>query len=424
MKQQNTAIMSTSASTREPFKAFHIKFEDLAYWFWFFIAIESCLTFLFFKGNPVLGTFVGYLPPTLFTLLLLSNLLISKGIKSPDVLQPMAAKFLLALILWAGTTLLWTKASSIVSAGGYWGTMAIKVFVVLLLLCLGNVERVALKSLQGFVWGGLAFALVALILNPVTVDGRLGDEEFFHPNNIGNNMAITGLCAIYLAFKPEGRILERRCYITILIVLLFTLLKSLSKTSIICFLLASLVYVICSKISVQKKINLLLLTGAAIAISSTALSKYLDRYLNDQQGGEALTTASGRTEIWQMTWDMIQENPIWGYGFQSYRDIVDQVIQLRLVHPHNELLNIWVNLGFVGLFLGVMTYICYYLLLRRAFKAGLPQAALGLALLIYSLIRGLTEASIPDPIVYPTALMMLTIGWLSQVNQLSFQTRK
>ena len=114
MKQQNTAIMSTSASTREPFKAFHIKFEDLAYWFWFFIAIESCLTFLFFKGNPVLGTFVGYLPPTLFTLLLLSNLLISKGIKSPDVLQPMAAKFLLALILWAGTTLLWTKASSIV----------------------------------------------------------------------------------------------------------------------------------------------------------------------------------------------------------------------------------------------------------------------------------------------------------------------
>ena len=125
-----------------------------------------------------------------------------------------------------------------------------------------------------------------------------------------------------------------------------------------------------------------------------------------------------------MTWDMIQENPIWGYGFQSYRDIVDQVIQLRLVHPHNELLNIWVNLGFVGLFLGVMTYICYYLLLRRAFKAGLPQAALGLALLIYSLIRGLTEASIPDPIVYPTALMMLTIGWLSQVNQLSFQTRK
>lgn len=424
MKRHNTIITSTIASTREPFRAFHIKFEDLAYWFWFFIGIESCFTFLFFKGNPVLGTFAGYLPPTLFTLLLLSNLLISKGIKSLDVLQPMAAKFLLALILWAGTTLLWTKASSIVSAGGYWGTMAIKVFVVLLLLCLGNVERVALKSLQGLVWGGLAFALVALILNPVTVDGRLGDEEFFHPNNIGNNLGIISLCAIYLAFKPGQQVLERRCYIGILTILLFTLLKSLSKTSIICFLLAALVYIICSKISVQKKINLLLLTGSAIAISSTALSKYLDRYLNDQQGGEALTTASGRTEIWQMTWDMIQENPIWGYGFQSYRDIVDQVIQLRLVHPHNELLNIWVNLGFVGLFLGLMTYICYYLLLRRAFKAGLPQAALGLALLIYSLIRGLTEANTPDPIVYPTALMMLMIGWLSQVNQLSFQTRK
>jgi O-antigen ligase len=233
-------------------------------------------------------------------------------------------------------------------------------------------------------------------------------------------MAIISLCAIYLALQSWGRMAERRSYIMILVVLLFTLLKSLSKTSIFCFLLATLVYVVRSQISVQRKITLLSLTSGVVAVSSAALSKYLDAYINEYQGGEALTTASGRTVIWKMTWERIQENPIWGYGFQSYLNVVDQIIpNFRLVHPHNEFLNIWFNLGVVGLILGILTYATYYWLLQRAGKAHLPQEALGLALLTYSLVRGATEASIPEPIVYPTSLMMLMIGWLSQVNQLS-----
>lgn len=402
-----------------PVQGRYIKVESVAFLFWFFIGLDPCLTFLFFRSNPALGTLVGCLPPTGFAFFLLSSLLTGNRLKRTEILKPMVAKLLLAFVIWAGVTLFWTGASSPFSAFGYWATVAIKLFVVLLLLFLGNTERVAIKSLQGFAWGGLVFALVPLLLNAKTVDGRLGDELFLHPNTIGNQMAIITLCCVYLALQAWGRMAEQRLYILISLVLLFTLLRSLSKTSIICLLLALLIYLVRSKISLQKKINLLSLAGGVIAICSVALTEYLDRYLNEQQGGEALTTATGRTPIWQMTWEMIQENPIWGYGYQSFRDLADQIIALRLVHPHNEWLNIWFNLGGVGLILGVLTYITYYWHLRQAAKVGLPQEALGLALLTYSLIRGATEANIPDLIAYPTPLMMLMIGWLTQRKQFS-----
>jgi len=417
MKPQPT--VNTVTANRLPCKGTYIKFESVAFWFWFFIGVEPCLTFLFFRSKPVLGTLVGYLPPPGFAFFLLSSVLIGSRLQHPEILRQMATKLLLAFVLWAGITLFWTGASSRFSACGYWAIVAIKVFVVLLLLCLGNIERVALKSLQGYAWGGLVLALVPFLLHARTLEGRLGNEEFLHPNTIGNQMALISLCTIYLAMQPWGRIAERRIYILISAVLLFALLSSLSKTSIISLLLAVIIYLVRSKISVQKKINLVLLAGGVIAISSAALSRYLDQYLNEQQGGEALETASGRTQVWEMAWEMIQENPILGYGYQSFRDVAEQIIALRLVHPHNEWLNIWFNLGGVGLVLGVLTYINFYLHLRGAAKARLPQEALGLALLVYSVVRGLTEATVPDLIVYPTPLIMLMIGWLTQKKQTS-----
>ena len=415
MKRQPRVTKDTDKKL--PPQGWNIKVESLAFWFWFFAGIEGCLTFVFFRSNPVLGTLVGYLPPAGYGFFLLSSLLIGCRLRQSALLKPMAAKLLLALALWSGMTLFWTGANPLFSALGYWASLALKILIVLLLLSLGNIERVAIKSLQGYAWGSLFYALVPFIFNARTIDNRLGNEDFFHPNSIGNQMAIVCLCSIYLALQSWGRMSERRPYILILLFLLFTLLRSLSKTSILAFLIAALVYVIRSRISIKRKITLVSLAGVVIAISSTALGAYLDKYLNEQQGGAALETASGRTQIWEVAWQMIQKNPIWGYGYLSYRDLAPQIIDARLVHPHNELLNIWFNLGGVGLILVALTYIAYAWHLRCAAQARLPQEALGLALLIYFLIRGLTEASVQDFSVYPSPLMMLMIGWMSQTKQ-------
>lgn len=402
----------SNSLVKNPLRILQLKIEDIAFWFWFYLGIEGIQTFLLFQSNPVLGTLVGYMPTLGFTLFLLSSLMISKRIKGSKVLQTPTAKILIALLIWIAITLSWTYSSSLFSAFGYWAATAMKVLVVILLLFLGNKEKVALKSLQGFVWGGLAFAIIVLLANPVTVDGRLGHEEFLHPNTIGNSMAIASICSLYLTTEGNKLTIKSRTYIFIIIILLFTLLKTLSKTAIICFLLSTLVYFVFSKIPLRKKITLLGLIGGLVAISSAALSRYFIYYLTEQQGGDAVYTASGRTRIWRITLDLIQENPILGYGFQSYQDVVEQVIDLRLVHAHNEILNVWLTLGLIGLLLSIATYVSYFLLLRRASKKGLSQASLGMALLVYSLIRGATEANVTDPIIFPMTLMMLTSEWL------------
>jgi O-antigen ligase len=377
----------SALSSRKPLPQFQLKVEDIAFWFWFCISVEACHTFLFFRSNPVLGTLFGYLPNLGFVSLLSLSLLAGKRLKRHQVLRSTTAKLQIMLLLWMGTTLLWTYARPFYSAFGYWAAIALKVIGTLLLMWFGDGNKIALKSLQGSVWGGFAFALVALITNPVTADGRLGNEEFFHPNTIGNNMAICSLFAIYLAFQTQLNAKERRNLIFMLLVLLFTLLRSLSKTSIACFFLALLVYSLTTKMSARKKRILLYTTGGVLAVSAIPLFSYLNTYINEQQGGEALTTATGRTEIWQLTWEMIQENPLIGYGFQSFRDAIDQIIALRLVHAHNEFSNIWFNLGLIGLVLSIMVYISYYFLVRQAMRLQLPQAGLGMALLIRPLAK-------------------------------------
>lgn len=412
-------LVATSTAKELHLKGAYIKFESIAFWFWFFIGIEGCLTFIFFQGNPVLGTLITYIPPAALAFFLLTTLLIGGQLRHTEILKPLSAKMLVALSLWAGITIFWTGANPVYSALGYWAILVIKIFIVLLLFLLGDVEKVAIKSLQGLAWGSVVLGLIPFILQARTLDGRLGNEEFFHPNSIGNQMALTCLCTIYLALQSWGQVSERRPYIVMLLFLLFTLLRSLSKTSILSFLIAASVYVLRSQISVKKKINLVLISGGIIAVSFTRLSRYLDTYLNEQQGGEALATGTGRTQVWEMTWRMIQENPIWGYGYQSYRDVADQIIGLRLVHPHNEVLNIWFNLGGVGLLLALLTYIAYSWQVYCAGKARLPQEAFALSLLIYYIIRGVTEATVPDFLVYPSSMMMLMISWMSQSYQVS-----
>jgi exopolysaccharide production protein ExoQ len=402
----------SNVMTKKTLENSQLKIEDIAFWFWFYLGLEGIQTFLLFQGNPILGTVVGYLPTLGFTLFLLSSFLISKRISGSKVLQTTTTKLLIALLMWIATTLLWTYSSSVFSAFGYWAATTMKVLVVILLLFLGNTEKVALKSLEGLVMGGVAFAIITLLANPMTEDGRLGHEEFLHPNTIGNNMAMASICSLYLGLDANRLTSRPRTYIFVIVILLLTLLRSLSKTAIFCFLIATLVYLGFSKISQRKKVIIFSIIGGLIAISSVALSRYFLFYLTEQQDGNALTTASGRTNIWRATLSLIREKPLLGYGFQSYKDAVDQIIALRLVHAHNEILNIWFTLGLVGLILCTVIYFSYLFLLRRGIKQSLPQANLGTALLIYSIVRGMTEASVTDPMIFPMTLMTLTSEWI------------
>lgn len=392
--------------------AFRLKVETLATWFWFLAATKAFLIYLFFQNAPLLGTAVGGIMSLGFGILLVVACIGCRLTLYPAH-RPLPLKLIVVFLGWMAVTILWTHADSRVTSLGYWLLSISDLVIMGMLLQFGNIERVALASLRGIAWGGVAFAFVALLMSAGTGDNRLGNEDFLHPNTIGNQMAIASLCAIFLALESRARRQARIVWIVLSVVFTLTLLNSLSKTSIAGFALAASVYLLRSNMSLRKKGTLLTLILGAFGLCFGVLSKYMSQYLFETQGGEALSTFSGRTFIWANTWEMIHANPLLGYGFLSFRDFGPQFIDgLRLVHAHNEILTLWFCYGAIGVLLAGAVYLSFYWYVRREGRRK-PQGALALALLVYSLVRSLTEATTLG-LVFPLPLMMLLIVWLSE----------
>lgn len=393
-------------------KRLFISLSTIAFCIWFYIGIAPALTYLFFRSNPPVAGQITAVFLGIVALLLAIGGVFGDRREFAKIIGILPVGTIILYTAWTGATVLWTGAPKEIALV-YWLILVLKLYVVVRVLACKSREEISWSSLKGFAWSGLIFALVPLIAGETDDEGRLGNEEFLHPNTIGNQLALTSLSSICLALQAPGKPQQRLVYIFMLTVQLFTLFRSLSKTSIFCFLLSATVYIIRSKISVKKKLLITVVAAGVIAVSYPLVATYLDSYLNNQQGGEALETATGRSAIWEMTWDYITQNPILGYGFQSYRYTAPQIIGVRLVHAHNDALNIWYTVGGIGLALAVLTYLGYIFCWIRAAYRGSPQDALGLALLLYGLVRGLTEASVDELTTYATPLMLLVAQWMA-----------
>lgn len=75
-------------------------------------------------------------------------------------------------------------------------------------------------------------------------------------------------------------------------------------------------------------------------------------------------TLSGRTEIWKHVWHYILEKPLFGWGYAGFwRGIqgesfnVTAAVHFVVLHAHNGFLEIWLELGIVGLALFTLSYL-------------------------------------------------------------------
>ncbi len=83
-------------------------------------------------------------------------------------------------------------------------------------------------------------------------------------------------------------------------------------------------------------------------------------------------TLTGRTAIWQQVWVSILKHPLLGYGFSAFwqgmkGESYNVILALRFVlfHAHNGFLEIWLELGAVGLLFFGLGYV-------RAWRKLLP----------------------------------------------------
>ncbi|HEX4426918.1 MAG TPA: O-antigen ligase family protein [Terriglobales bacterium] len=380
----------------------------LAFWFWALTIFRFAFALLFFRDNPVAATGVGSALSVGFAYYLLLWFLRTE-VKPAKFTWPPIGKWIVLYVVWCAISLYWSHSGSFVSAVGYWATMAVDLVVVAAMLKWGDTDAIVLASLKGIVAGCGLIALVALIFTSTGADGRLGNVEFLHPTNIGNFASIGALCCIYFwqrSVAQQGR--ERWYWAGGAIFISWVLILSLSKTSMIAFVFAFGFLVLYSvEISLKTKLMVLLLATILFAVMYGTLAAYITEYQDDSH---EVTTLTGRTVLWAETWEMIQDHPIAGYGFLSFRDFGPQDWDERATMAHDEWLNQWFQLGGVGLLLTLGIYGSYFRYLWRSPRSLARQ--LGLTLLIYMLIDGITMAE-PVGLMFPLPMMLLLTVWMN-----------
>jgi hypothetical protein len=369
----------------------------------FNFAFQTVLTILFFKTEPQQAT----LATLALNLLCLCLALFSTFGEAPSL---PASCLRTPVIWWTGAFLglallsVFWSAAALLSAAGYWVIWASGVGAVWLLLRRPEPIQQANSLMMGVVWGASIVALVAWIIPP-TADLRLGDEDLLHPNVIGRLFAIATLLAIYLAH-------HNRIWRWPVLWLSVTLLRSLSKTSILAFVAAVLFYLIYdSTLTRAAKIRIGLIASTVLL----ALGGVLETYLESYAESSSVETLTGRTLIWAASADFILDKPWLGYGLYSYRTVVPRFGRFEAWEAHNELLQQIFSFGLPGLVVVIALYWTFFRQIRRSPRS--PVKTLAATLLVFTLVRGLTDAEIYDLSCPLWLIAMLSILLCSTCNQ-------
>jgi exopolysaccharide production protein ExoQ len=347
----------------------------------FFFVFRVCLTLLFFQSNPVLG---GVAIILVDFALLYGAVLYSTDVRAhgqSQLLQIPPIRWLFAYLALSAMSVLWTGAQSPTAALAYWAGMTADVFIVALLLRSGDVERNAEGLLKGVVLGAVSISIIAWC-SPVTADLRLGNDLFLHPNMLGMEIGVATLIAQYLA--PRGVLWK-----WLSIALAITLLRILSKTAIIAFVVAECWYLMQNN-QMTRKAKARLAGAVLLIVASlwSPLNSYIAAY-NNTGSGNQVETLTGRTLVWTVAFTMSLEKPWLGHGFYSFRTLIPAFGTFQPVHAHNELLQQFFEYGLAGV---VIVAGLYWSFFRHTLRAPASELrTLALTVLLFALVRGLAD---------------------------------
>ena len=337
--------------------------------------------------NPQTGVELGLALNFLILLVVAFHSLGNVRFPASQMAQLWPVRWALLFLCFSCSSLFWTGAASLSAAVAYWCAMAADVAIVVLLLRAGRLTDVANSLMKGYVWGTSAVAIIAWLL-PAQSDLRLGDEELLGPNAIGYLCAFAIFFVQYLVRERDGK------WGAIALLLGVTLLRSLSKTTIVAFLVAE-TYLLFRDKFMSRRTKVLVGLGAAtvIALFWGLLSSYYEIYTNAGNQAETLT---GRLGLWTYFLAEAVEQPWVGHGFHSIWNVVPPFgsDQFEARHAHNELLQQFYAYGVVGvcMFLGIYGSLCLQL---RRIATG-PKKTFFFALLLFVLVRGLADTDAFD----------------------------
>ena len=173
-----------------------------------------------------------------------------------------------------------------------------------------------------------------------------------------------------------------------------------SKTSLIGFILATLVFIVLGRQTVRRHVGGYLLTAIFMFVVLEA-SLNFTTFLITSAGRD--TTLTGRTELWDVVLRM-DPQPIFGHGFESFW-LGDRLKRLQAMYAykptmaHNGYIELYLNLGMVGLLFATGVILSCYLRMRRVLTSSVAMTEtvmlgrLGMAFLAAFLAYNYTEVA-------------------------------
>ncbi len=348
-------------------------FATLAFLYWFLENGKYGIALLFFANNPsflFVVTAASSIGIFILTVVFCLKLTMTGSLKPNETPVPREVKLLWVFMAVAGVSLLWTNMLEFNFK--IWVNILLSVTTFYLLTRYGDAQETAENTVKGFVYGAIFTAAVTLIIHPVETESihRLGLFGLIDATRLGRMMGMTTLFILYNLFTATTRKMKLK-QAGLLAITLVTLVFSFAKISLASTFITALMMMMMFRLPVKWKVIILsvsLLLGTLfVAASWNRLMTY-----TQQMGGNALSTVSGRTTYWKVSWAMIKANPLLGYGAGARLDLdaipLEEEINIKSVkatQTHNEWMNMWFQYGVVGLFLSVLIY---GLLVSRSIK--------------------------------------------------------
>ena len=224
----------------------------------------------------------------------------------------------------------------------------------------------------------VACSFYFIILDPFlgfNPDGRGARGAFLHKNTLGGFM-IVGVAAAASALRL--RIVSRLVGYVVLAAAITLLIMANSTTSM---LVAALMLGAFIMLSLKERLSFRLFAALVALSTSMLIFGIMLLIANIDEffllvGRDA--TLTGRDVIWSYTLSMIQERPFVGYGYAAFWEnepilhYVAETLQWSITHAHSGYLEMWLELGIVGL--GLMIVFIIGIVFRAIFRP-LPDHA-------------------------------------------------
>ena len=241
---------------------------------------------------------------------------------------------------------------------------------------------------------------------------------FPHKNSLGGNAALWFLAFLVLSASEEKKPWGARFAAGASLLLVFL---SHSVTSLVTCMLVLAIYLGRRLFWLPRWLYLAGSLGIGVLLNWELTSESFGSVAASLGRDPSLT---GRTEIWALVWIMILDKPFLGYGYGAFwrglegpSEFIWRSFGMPLFYSHNGFLDLWLDVGLVGLVLFLAGFAVCFKRAVEVFKRWRNSESMWpLLFLIFLFISNLTEGSILRVNVLPWLVYMTIAFKLARVT--------